>query len=101
MMELYAPIFAEKEGIWVGRDATGTPYYIPMTNLSDLMLKPVYEKNEVIRWDVVPIEENIGMGLFYPYERQLKTKGREGESVDPILINLARVGEKYKEIIGK
>jgi len=101
MMELYAPIFAEKEGIWVGRDATGTPYYIPMTNLSDLMLKPVYEKNEIIRWDVVPIEENIGMGLFYPYERQLKTKGREGESVDPILINLARVGEKYKEIIGK
>ena len=99
MLELYAPVFAKREGIWVGRDLLGNPYYVPMTNLSDLMLKPVYRDGRIVDWRVVPIEENIGMGLFYPYERELAKRGREGESVDPILVNLAIVGKAYKEAL--
>ncbi len=99
MMELYAPILAERLGIRVGRDATGTPYSFPMTNLSDLMLKPIYEDGKLVDWIVVPIEENIGMGLFYPYERELERRGRAGESVDPILRNLALVGLRYKRLL--
>ena len=101
MIEMYAPVFAKKEGIWVGKNALGIPYSVPMTNLSDMMLKPIYKNGEIVKWVVVPIEENIGMGLFYPYEKQLARKGREGESVDPILINLAKVGAKYRELIIK
>ena len=97
MLEMYAPVFAKKEGIEVGKDLLGNPYYIPMTNLSDMMLKPVYKGGKIVEWKVVPIEENIGMGLFYPYERELAKRGRQGESVDPILINLAIVGKAYKE----
>jgi len=99
MMELYAPVLAKKLNIEVGRNAIGVPYSVPMTNLSDLMLKPVYKDGKIERWIVVPIEENIGMGLFYPYEKQLEEKGRRGESVDPILRNLAIVGLKYKRIL--
>ena len=102
MMELYAPIFAKKEGIPIRSSLAGYPYYIPMINLSDLMLKPVYdEKGSIVKWQVVPIEENIGMGLFYQYERELEKRGRAGESVDPILINLAIVGERYLRALGR
>jgi len=101
MLEMYAPVFAEKEGIEVGKDLLGNPYYIPMTNLSDMMFKPIYRNDKIVEWRVVPIEENIGMGLFYPYERELAKRGREGESVDPILINLAIVGKAYKELLEK
>jgi len=101
MLEMYAPVFAKKEGIEVGKDLLGNPYYIPMTNLSDMMLKPVYKEGKIVEWRVVPIEENIGMGLFYPYEKELAKKGREGESVDPILVNLAIVGKAYRELLAK
>ena len=94
-LELYAPVYAKKKGISIGKDLTGVSYAKPMIDLSDLMLKPVGEK----KWAVVPIEENVGMGLFYPYEKQLAQKGREGESVDPILLNFARLGKRYKNII--
>ena len=96
ILELYAPIFARKERIAIRSSLAGYPYTIPMTNLSDLMLKPLYdESGRIVKWQVVPIEENIGMGLFYQYERELEKRNRAGESVDPILINLAIVGEKY------
>ena len=96
-LELYAPVYAKKKGISIGKDLTGVSYAKPMIDLSDLMLKPVGEK----KWKVVPIEENVGMGLFYPYEKQLAQKGREGESVDPILVNFALLGERYRKVISK
>ena len=96
-LELYAPVYAKKKGISIGKDLTGVSYAKPMIDLSDLMLKPVGEK----KWAVVPIEENVGMGLFYPYEKQLAQKGREGESVDPILVNFALLGERYRKVISK
>ncbi|MCD6562285.1 MAG: hypothetical protein J7K23_00010 [Thermoproteales archaeon] len=99
MMEMYGPILAKRLGIRVRKNALGIPYYVPMTNLSDLMLKPVYKDNKITGWIVVPIEENIGMGLFYPYEKQLENKGRRGESVDPILRNFAVVGKEYKKLL--
>ncbi len=101
MMELYGPILAKRLGIEVGKNALGISYYVPMTNLSDLMLKPIYKDGRISGWHVVPIEENIGMGLFYPYEKQLEKKGRKGESVDPILRNFAIVGQEYKKLLEK
>ncbi|HDN17671.1 MAG TPA: hypothetical protein ENF41_01310 [Candidatus Bathyarchaeota archaeon] len=93
-IEYYSPILAEKIGLKIGHDATGTPYSRPLLNLSDLMLKKEGEK-----WTVVPLEENIGMGLFYPYEQIMSSKGMEGSSVDPIINNLAYAGDRYRKII--
>ena len=101
MLELYAPIFAKREGIEIYRSLAGFSYSFPLTNLSDLMLKPCKTSDGKVEWHIVPIEENIGMGLFYPYERELSKRGRSGESVDPILINLAKVGRKYLEVLGR
>ncbi len=100
MMMLYAPIHAARRGIKILRDLTGTPYSRPMTNLSDLMLKPV-DTGGATEWRVVPIEENIGMGLFYQYERLLAAEGRAGESVDPILDSLAKAARQYLQVLNQ